>query len=699
MLALLVAALAAVVFAPSLGGPYIYDDKPLIMNNPFVHDLGVWKRWFITDFWDLGEDFLRTSSRIVYYRPLVTATYALEWRLGGGSPLVFHAANLLWHGLVGWLAFRALLRWSGAVFPAFVAAVLFVVHPTKAESVAWIAGRTDVLCLAALLLVAEGVALRLSAGTEPGSARRRNLGLALEIVGTLLAYGTKEQAVTLPVLVVVEAWAAAGRPAIDRPFVARALRTAAPQLAIGVTYMLLRQKLLPVRAKVFNVGVKDYVQMLLETWGRYFELTFAPHDLSVQQGLVKAQEGSLVHSKAHMALGALGLVVLLGVAFASRRKRPVVALGIAVYVGMLLPTSNVVPTGMITLLSERFLYVPFLGLCLAAAGLLAEAPAARRGLAFGAAGLASTWLAVIAARRSADFLDEDAFWRRERKLHPESMEALGAIKAKALAERRYGEALILAAQLHQTCTKWFSYTGSEIDIIIESIETLGLLTPDGDKAALAAYAGFLTDLVGAEGEAKLERPGLRIIVPRTKAARGRIASLTFRIHGLRASFFSRLGDDPAALAAAAKANESCPRCASVHREAAIVFARAGNFAGAEGELAAAASIGGAAVVAKLSDSVAGARVDASQASLAEEPVMKALLTARAYARLEAWGRAYAELVPHRPLIEKAPGLALTYAELAFRSGDEASARAVLGAVRPPETIGPTLADWKRKMGW
>lgn len=59
VLALLVAALAAVVFAPSLGGPYIYDDKPLIMNNPFVHDLGVWKRWFITDFWDLGEDFLR----------------------------------------------------------------------------------------------------------------------------------------------------------------------------------------------------------------------------------------------------------------------------------------------------------------------------------------------------------------------------------------------------------------------------------------------------------------------------------------------------------------------------------------------------------------------------------------------------------------------------------------------------------------
>lgn len=248
------------------------------------------------------------------------------------------------------------------------------------------------------------------------------------------------------------------------------------------------------------------------------------------------------------------------------------------------------------------------------------------------------------------------------------------------------------------CKRYYAYTGSEIDIIVESVEILSFLTPDGDRAALEAYAAFLGHLVDGTAEPTLQQPGVRIIVPRNKASLVRIESVTFRIHTMRANILSRLGRDADALASSEAAIQNCPRCASVHRDAIAIRARAGDFLGAQAAADEAAKWGTPGAVAPIRASVQSAYVDAQQAAQAEG-VLEALLRARSLARLEAWGRAYALLVPHRAMIEKAPGLAFTYAELAYRSGDEKSARAVLALVRAPEAIEPTLKDWARKMGW
>lgn len=197
LLAILALALGAIAFAPAMSGEFIYDDVPLIGQNPNVHGFAEWKRWFTTDFWDIGEENRRFGRRIIYFRPAISASYALDWKIGGGDPFVFHVTNLLWHAAASLLAYLALRRWLGSTIPAFVAAALFFLHPTKAESVAWIAGRTDVFCLVAVLLAAEGMARRI---------RGQKGGLALEIAATVLAYTTKEQAIMLPVFAAVETW-------------------------------------------------------------------------------------------------------------------------------------------------------------------------------------------------------------------------------------------------------------------------------------------------------------------------------------------------------------------------------------------------------------------------------------------------------------------------------------------------------------
>src|SRR5436305_2326396 len=169
-----IAGIAVIVFSPSITGGWIWDDHPLIADNPYLHSWHHLPRWFTTDFWNVSEEVVRFASRILYWRPAVSASYALDWQLGGGSPVFFHVMNLAYHALAAVLAFVALRRWiGGAVVPAAAAAVLFAIHPAKTESVAWISGRTDILCLIAILVACEGIARR-----RRGDVRS---GLAIEV--------------------------------------------------------------------------------------------------------------------------------------------------------------------------------------------------------------------------------------------------------------------------------------------------------------------------------------------------------------------------------------------------------------------------------------------------------------------------------------------------------------------------------------
>src|SRR5689334_12810057 len=98
ILALTAALLAAVVFVPSVPGSWIYDDHTLIAENPFIQSMEWWPRWFTTDFWHVNEEIVRFGNRMVYWRPLVTASYAVDWKIGGGSPVWFHLMNIVWQG-------------------------------------------------------------------------------------------------------------------------------------------------------------------------------------------------------------------------------------------------------------------------------------------------------------------------------------------------------------------------------------------------------------------------------------------------------------------------------------------------------------------------------------------------------------------------------------------------------------------------
>jgi protein O-mannosyl-transferase len=685
VLGLLVAAIAAAFFVPALAGGWIYDDHALIPNNPYIHSFEWWPRWFVTDFWDVNEEKVRFGTRIVYWRPLITASYAVDWRLGGGSPLLFHITNTLAHAVVAGLAFVTLRRWIGAAVPACIAALLFAVHPTKAESVAWIAGRTDVFCMIAIFVAVYGLARRLSG---------QRGGLALEVFGTAAAYMTKEQAIVLPAFVAVEAWVRAGRPSIDLRVIVGLVRVALPQAIIAIAYFGLRAVLLPIRAAGVDnqIGAANHAQAILETFGRFITLTFAPHELSIQQGLINIQNGESIHSVPYMIIGAVGIAAGVGTAILARRRLPFLTIGIGFFFVTLLPTANIVYTDMVTLVSERFLYLPILGIAFAVGASLARYPVR---WAYVVAIVAILVTGAQAIRRAHDYRDEQAFWARELALHPQSPMAQQFAITEAMRVKHYEKALAQTLELSKTHVRYEDAT-----VASQLAQLLALLVPDHDEASLRAIDAFCGELLESKPPAaSINVRNVSFSIPtQNKAYARKIDGLRLGIVATQADIRSRLGDDAGAVALAEQQFALCPRCPTAVMMAALALARAGDYERSLAVLDSARELGVNDLLAVIRSMVERGRAAYQEGLVATGP---AKLRARAseLAALELWGRAYDVLAPYKAEIMRAPKSVVGFAELAFRAGEPGVAREVLGVVDSPEAIENRLAGWARTMGW
>jgi hypothetical protein len=692
VLTLVVAAIAATVFAPAISGTWIYDDRPLIAENPYIHSFSWFTRWFTTDFWDVNEEIVRFGRRMVYWRPAITTTYAVDWQLGGGSPLVFHITNTLQHAVVGALAFVVLRRWLDATWPAFVAALLFAVHPTKAESVAWIAGRTDVVCMIAVLVATIGIGRRL---------RGERYGIALEIVGTALAYMSKEQAIVLPVFVAVEVWVHAGRTPIDWPLFKRAVIAALPQLGVAVGYLLVRKLVMPIEASMIGRSLlpADHVLAVLETFGRFFTLTGYPHELSIQHGLVQVEQGQIVHSTPYAIIGGVGLALLIAAAIVARKRWPVATVGIGFYLTTLLPTSNIKYTQMATLVSERFLYLPVLGLALVAGAALArlDGTRARVGYAVLAACIVATsWLALD---RSSHYSDERTFWAREQELHWDSREARNFKLYDAQTNRKFQTALQILLEMKEV--EYKHNQADDLAIGYQVAQTLSQLVPDHDYATLRSIEQFCADLVERKKPtAELRGRGLHVAMAlQGESYRKQLVAYHPRILALRADVLGRLGDDKAAVEVVKQARALCAQCTSVFISDTVAHARAGDYAEARRIIASVEGKVFEKALAELKKRVEKAA--AAHDQIKTLPPGPAQLQAQAVelSALELWGRAYDVLAPYKDDIKRAPGIAKGFAELAFRAGEPRVAKEVLDELMPAHEVNAQLWEWSEVMGW
>ncbi|MDR2451863.1 MAG: hypothetical protein LBE85_08895 [Candidatus Accumulibacter sp.] len=100
------------------------------------------------DFAELGRPFLQN---IGYFRPLAILTFFMDVYIAGYNPEFSHGVNLVLHILNSLLVLvvcqRILDRIGRApsIYPPFLAALIYAVHPAMTETAAWISGRFDLL--------------------------------------------------------------------------------------------------------------------------------------------------------------------------------------------------------------------------------------------------------------------------------------------------------------------------------------------------------------------------------------------------------------------------------------------------------------------------------------------------------------------------------------------------------------------------
>ena len=365
--ALAVAAIAALVYLPSLGGVFHFDDYNVIVHYDTVHS------W---------QALMERAGLGV--RPLLKASYTFNWLYGGFSLLniAFHAMNAALLFLIG----NELFRDRRA---AFVAALLFALHPAATEAVTYISGRSSsmmaVFYLAAML------------------AYLRRAHWAVSSALFVAAIATRETAVTLPAALLL------CELCRDEPFSwRRVVRRQWPHwglLFVGGVFLLFNQRYFDLIA--YGYGERSLGDNLITQVGGISFLILRL--ISLQDYNIDPALPTLTQWGPTVVFQALLLLALLLVGVGNVRSRPWIAFGILWFFLQLAPTNSIVPR--LDVANDRQLYLASWGLFLAICIQLRNLPT----LAFG---FALALFAAASIARQLDYRSEIELWESSVRLSP-----------------------------------------------------------------------------------------------------------------------------------------------------------------------------------------------------------------------------------------------------------------------------------------
>jgi protein O-mannosyl-transferase len=409
-----VVAVTALVFLSGVTGNFVsWDDDINFTNNEHFRGLG-WAQiqWAFTTF-HLGV-----------YQPLAWLTLELQFVVGGLSPVIYHLVSWLLHALNAALVYRLLIallrRSSGDTFdpgrtawPAAAGALLWALHPLRAEAVAW-ASCQPYLLATMFALLATLAYLRVA---ERGRSRRwwlATLGLYLAAVLS------KAEAIPLPLAWLVldvyplqrvggtAGWF--GGPRVRRvwaeklPFLAVAAGAAVAAVAARAQEHQL--------ASLEMTGVGPRLAHAAPAVWLYLGKTLAPWTLSPYYPRPPELARGLAAPLYAGAASAAIAVTLLLIRFA--RRVPALCAAWIAYLVFLLPHAGLVRIGN-QLGADRYTYLSSIGFAAAIAGGLSwlargGATQARRRALVGSVAAAALVLAVLAARQTDVWDDSESLW-------------------------------------------------------------------------------------------------------------------------------------------------------------------------------------------------------------------------------------------------------------------------------------------------
>jgi tetratricopeptide (TPR) repeat protein len=324
------AAITVLCFLPMLKNEFTnWDDEYYVINNALLRGPD-WKGIF-------------TQPVVGNYHPLTIITLAINYQISELNPWSYLFVNLLLHTINTCLVFYFIWIISNKkIWPAFLTALIFGTHPLHVESVAWVSERKDVLYTFFFLLSLIQYWVFLQTG--------RQIKFWLSFLFFVLSLLSKPAAIILPlVLCLLDYWK--GRT-INRKLIVEKIPFFLLSIVFGIITMQVQTKAIagfsfyPLWERLFFAC---YVIMI------YFIRFFIPYPLSAFHPYPSSE-----HLGWPIFISPVFIIALLAFLW-YQRKNKLIVFGFLFFVINLLLVLQIISIGL-TIVSERYTYVPYIGL-------------------------------------------------------------------------------------------------------------------------------------------------------------------------------------------------------------------------------------------------------------------------------------------------------------------------------------------------
>jgi len=492
-------------------------------------------------------------------RPLVWATFDLNRAWSGAAPWSYHVVNVAVHAACAllWLAVlrRALaLAWPSLTAPrsddlAFLAALLWTVHPLQTGAVTYLSQRAESLAALFALLTVLGF-------LQVVRAPRSRSGWSAALLGTVLGFLTKETAAMVPpILLVLELALVRARPReVARQRGAFHLTlwiVSALCVARFVWPMVFSERSSAGLGASHLVTPLEYLRSQPGVLLHYLRLCVWPHPLVFDYGW-KVAEGARAIVPQTLAVVAL----LLTTAVLLVRRHPAGA-ALAAALLYLAPTTSLVPIR--DLAFEHRMYLPLAPLlALALAGLATRLPArVLTGLTLAAA----VALGLATVQRNREYRDAESLWRTVVERAPENPRGHNNLAALYIDQDRLDEAEALlqrALELKPRYGKAFdnlAVIAAARGRLGQALEWFARASEVEESARVHGHMARLLELDGRAAEAEEHHARALELEPRDG-----------RVHLAHGQFLARAGRHAEARAAFERARTLDPHGREALRE-------------------------------------------------------------------------------------------------------------------------------------
>lgn len=139
-----IALVCYLAFAPGHHTQFVLDDDYTVIHNPLIKKPALYSKILTSNLFDAYHQGLGYIW-VPYYRPVLEASYILDYRLFQLNPIGYQWMNWFIHLFNGWLVFILIGMLFKDSWLAFLTASFFVVMPSHEWVVRYVTGRGDSL--------------------------------------------------------------------------------------------------------------------------------------------------------------------------------------------------------------------------------------------------------------------------------------------------------------------------------------------------------------------------------------------------------------------------------------------------------------------------------------------------------------------------------------------------------------------------